>query len=256
MALFRGDIRSETLQLDTSLSVILPYDRPVSDQPRPCKVLYLLHGIKLNSTGWTRWTNLETFAKNTGIAVVAPEAYRGFYTDMVYGPAYFTFFAEELPKLCREMFGISSKREDTYVAGLSMGGYGALKLALRRPDVFSAAAGLSTVCDPIAFATAPELGGPLTIREAPSIWGTGLTLKPEDDLHVLAKQAAGLPQEQRPRLYMCCGAQDSLYSQNIILRNELRALPMDFSWEEWDGVHDWAFWEEAVQRALAFFLNR
>jgi len=254
MALFRGDIRSSVLQMDTSVSVILPYDRPVEHQQQPCKVLYLLHGIKLNSTGWPRWTNLETYAKETGIAVVVPEGYRGFYTDMVYGPAYYTFFSQELPDLCCKMFGISDRREDTFAAGLSMGGYGALKLALRSPQRFGAAASFSATADPLDFAL--HMGGELTVREAPSIWGTDLRLQPEDDLFALAKQAAALPRAQRPRLYACCGTEDGLYPQNLRLKAALEDLPLDFTFESWHGVHNWDFWEVALQKGIRFFLNQ
>ena len=128
MALFRGDIRSSVMQMDTGLTVILPYDRPVKNQQEPCKVLYLLHGMKLNATGWQRFTNLENFTKETGIAVVMPEGGRSFWMDMVNGPAYYTYLSEELPELVCKMFGVSDKPEDTSAAaaaaaaGAGMGG--------------------------------------------------------------------------------------------------------------------------------------
>lgn len=254
MALFRGDIRSEVLQMDTSLTVILPTDRPVAQQPRPYRVVYLYHGIKLNSTGWPRWTNLETYAKETGLAVVVPEVQRSFYTDMEMGPAYFTYIADELPRLCGEMFGISTRREDTFAAGLSMGGYGALKVAMNRPERFGACAGLSAVCDPVAFAKSPQ-GGPLCAREAPAIWGPALQPKAQDDLFALAEKTALLPARERPRMYLCVGTRDPLYRQNQQLRQHLERLELPHTYEEWDGIHDWSFWEVAIQRAIRFFLK-
>jgi len=254
MALFRGDIRSSVLQMDTSLSVILPYDRPVANQQDPCKVVYLLHGIKLNCTGWPRWTNIETYAKDNGIAIVVPEGYRGFYTDMEYGPAYYKFFSEELPEMCCKMFGVSDKREDTFAAGLSMGGYGALKLALRNPERFAGAAGLSATAEPMDFAL--NMGGPLTVKEAPSIWGTDLVLKDEDNLFKLAEKAAALPEGERPRIYSCCGTEDGLYGQNLKFRDAMEQLPLEYKFESWAGVHDWAFWEVAVVKGLDYLLKK
>ena len=254
MALFRGDIRSQALEMDTSLSVILPGDRPVRDQPRPYRVLYLYHGIKINSTGWPRWTQLETYCKETGLAVVVPAVQRSFYTDMAMGPAYFTYVADELPRLCCELFGISSRREDTFVGGFSMGGYGALKAALRRPERFGGCAALSVVCDPVAFARSPQ-GGAICRREIPAIWGPEETVPPEDDLFALAQQAAALPQEDRPRIYWAIGKRDFLYQENQRLRQRFDQVGLGYTYEEWDGVHDWAFWGPAVRKAIRFLLG-
>ncbi len=253
MALFRGDIRSSVMQMDTSLTVILPHDRPVANQQMPCKVVYLLHGIKLNDTAWSRWTDIENYVKENGVALVCSEGFRGFYTDMEYGPAYYTYLSQELPELVSKMFGISAKREDTFAAGLSMGGYGALKLALRDPQRFGGAASFSAVCDPLDFSL--NMGGPLTVKEAPSIWGNDLQVKPEDDLFQLAQQCAKLPEGQRPRIYSCCGTEDGLFAQNLKLKETMEQLPFDYKFEQWAGVHDWDFWKVAVIKGLDFLLK-
>ena len=254
MALFRGDIRSSVMQMDTSINIILPYDRPVENQQDPCKVIYLLHGIKQNSTDWTRWTDIEAYVKENGVALVFPEGYRGFYTDMVYGPAYYTYLSQELPELVCKMFGVSGKREDTFVAGLSMGGYGALKLALRNPERFAGAASFSAVTDPLDYSL--NMGGPLTEKEAPAIWGEELQLQKEDDLFLLAEKASRLPQADRPRIYSCCGTEDFLYQQNLKLKAKMEELPFDYTYEEWSGIHDWDFWKPAVIKGLDHLLKK
>ena len=253
MAFFRGDIRSQVMEMDTSVSVILPTDRPVADQPRPYRVLYLYHGIKLNSTGWPRWSRLETWCKETGMAVVVPEVQRSFYTDMAMGPAYFTYVADELPRLCQEMFGISRRREDTFVGGFSMGGYGALKAAMRRPERFGGCVALSVVCDPVQFARSPQ-GGEICRREIPAIWGPRCTVGEEDDLPELARRLAALPKGERPRIYWAIGKQDFLYEQNQQLRRHFDSLGLGYTYEEWDGVHDWAFWDRAIRKGMEFLL--
>ena len=106
-------------------------------------VLYLLHGLSDDDTIWLRRTSIERYVAPLGLAVVMPQVHRSFYTDEAYGGRYWTFLSEELPALVGSLFRVSSRREDTFVAGLSMGGYGALKWALRQPERFAAAASLS-----------------------------------------------------------------------------------------------------------------
>lgn len=96
--------------------------------------LYLLHGLSDDDSIWLRRTSIERYVAQMGIAVVMPQVHRSFYTDMAAGGQYWTFISEELPALARSFFPLSAKREDNFVAGLSMGGYGALKLGLRKPE--------------------------------------------------------------------------------------------------------------------------
>src|SRR5206468_7967478 len=110
-------------------------------------VLYLLHGLSDDDTIWLRRTSIERYVAPLGLAVVMPQVHRSFYTDGVYGGRYWTFLSEELPELVGSLFRVSGRREDTFVAGLSMGGYGALKWALRQPQRFAAAASLSGAVD-------------------------------------------------------------------------------------------------------------
>src|SRR5690554_3728055 len=109
--------------------------------------LYLLHGLSDDHTIWLRRTNIERYVSNRGIAVVMPAVHRSFYTDMAIGYKYWTFVSEELPDIARSFFPLSDSREDNFVAGLSMGGYGAFKMALRCPEKFAAGASLSGALD-------------------------------------------------------------------------------------------------------------
>ncbi len=250
MALLSGDVRFASLEMDVGLKVYLPYDRPgESPFSTPCKVVYLLHGIKGNSASWVEWSMAQTHAKNTGVALVIPEVQRSFYTDMQYGPRYFTMVAEELPALCQRMFGISPRREDTFIAGLSMGGYGAFKAALRHPERFAGVGVFSPVTDPAEFAFTLS-GSALTAREWQAIWGEQSTPPPEDDLFYLASEAAKLPKAAQPRIYHCCGTEDYLYRQSLRLKTHVETLGLDYQYEEWPGAHDWAFWDAALPKML------
>jgi S-formylglutathione hydrolase FrmB len=97
-------------------------------------VLYLLHGLSDDDTAWLRRTSIERYVSELGLAVVMPQVHRSFYSDELHGLRYWTFLSDELPQLVDSFFHVSTRREDTFVAGLSMGGYGALKWALRQPS--------------------------------------------------------------------------------------------------------------------------
>jgi pimeloyl-ACP methyl ester carboxylesterase len=153
MALVHCDFFSDVLGLSTSMTVILPQSTSgqigmsgeVSKGDTP--VLYLLHGLSDDHTIWTRRTSIERYVAPLGLAVVMPRVDRSFYLDEAHGNRYWTFLSEELPEVVRGFFRVSRRREDTFVAGLSMGGYGAMKWALSEPHRFAAAASLSGAVD-------------------------------------------------------------------------------------------------------------
>lgn len=129
MAFLRCEIASESLRMATAVDVILPDKGDLSE----VKTLYLLHGLTDDCTGWTRYTAVERYVRERGLAVVLPEVQRSFYTDMAYGLPYFTYVSEELPAVCRRMFGLGAAREQNYIFGLSMGGYGANEMRAHLP---------------------------------------------------------------------------------------------------------------------------
>ncbi len=148
MALLRCDFFAETLGLSTSMTVILPQETSrqigmAGAVREDVPVLYLLHGLSDDDTIWSRRTSIERYVAPLGIAVVMPQVHQSFYADEVHGLPFWTFLTEELPDLVHGFFRTSTAREDTFVAGLSMGGYGAMKWALREPHRFAAAASLS-----------------------------------------------------------------------------------------------------------------
>ena len=208
-------------------------------------VLYLLHGLSDDDTIWLRRTSIERYAAPLGLAVVMPQVHRSFYADEAYGGRYWTFLSEELPSLVGSLFRVSDRREDTFVAGLSMGGYGALKWALRRPLRFAAAATLSG---------AVNLGGLRTRRVRPEdprmferILGDRSVGGGPDDLFWLLAQAdpAALP-----ALYACCGTEDELIGDNKALAESCGAAGVPLTTDFGPGEHDWAYWDQQIQRVL------
>ncbi|MBQ4451968.1 MAG: esterase family protein [Clostridia bacterium] len=256
MALLHVNFFSETLGMCTQMNVILPEGNKGqigvggSEEAGKWKVMYLLHGLSDDHTIWERRTSIERYVADKPMAVVMAETQRGWYTDMAWGFKWFTYFSEELPRICRRFFpNISSRREDTYVCGLSMGGYGALKLALSCPEKYGAAASLSGAVD-VAEMAEQSAGANRAYWE--DVFGPCEQVRgSKNDLFALA---SGLREKNAalPRLYMYCGLQDGLYWQNVRLRNCLRGMDYDLTYEEGDGNHSWKYWDEKIQSVLAW----
>ena len=262
MAVFSGTIYSEVLEMETGLTVALPYDRRTGVHEhgrqfaKPVKALYLLHGLSDNYTAWLHKSNVIRYAQKAGLAVIMPEVQRSFYFDMAMGPNYFTYVAHELPRLCEEMFGISQKREDTFIAGLSMGGYGAVKCALTRPDKYSACASFAGALDVRFLCQNP---GAEWEKEwetpAKAILGAKRSLHPKDDNYSLARAVAKMPKGEQPRFLLTCGEQDFLLDINREYQAFMKECGMNMKYMEWPGDHDWDFFDESAKIAIDFFIS-
>ncbi|GIO87280.1 tributyrin esterase [Paenibacillus faecis] len=257
MALLQCRFFSEVLGLSTSMTVILPQSAPSqigmpgSARSGPYPTLYLLHGMSDDDTIWLRRTSIERYVADLGLAVVMPQADLSFYTDMAHGNRYWTFISEELPNICRSFFPLSDRREDNFVAGLSMGGYGAIKLALRKPETFAAAASLSGALD-IHRDFLEHVRGPRELSALfQRIFGEKGPLGTEDDLlALLRKYEENGTQDQAPRLYQCCGTEDFLYQDNLVFRDACHQAGLALTYDEGPGDHDWAYWDAKIQDVL------
>lgn len=250
---------SETLGMLSSLYVLLPH-RTMAERKRKrasnLRTLYLLHGHSDDHTAWQRYTSIERYAEDLNLAVVMPAVHLSFYNDMVHGLKYWQFISEEVPALARDLFSLSSARKHNFVGGLSMGGYGAFKLALTYPDRFAAAASLSGALDlpEVVRVKKNEPDNKEWIKEMHTVFGD-LSKVPgsRHDLFALARKAARAP--VKPRLYQCCGTEDELYPDNIRFRDAVQKLPLDLTYEEGPGEHNWAYWDKMIQRALEWMFQ-
>jgi S-formylglutathione hydrolase FrmB len=258
MILTEVHFRSEVLTLHCAMYVLLP-QRPLAEiKSKPTqnyRTLYLLHGHSDDHTAWQRWTSIEKYVEGLNLAVVMPAVNLSFYTNMVYGGNYWQFISEEVPAVVRDMFSLSSERKDNFVAGLSMGGYGAFKLALTYPERYAAAASLSGALD--IREVVKGHGDPKDQAwhaQMRNIFGD-LSKVPgsKHDLFALAEQVAKGP--IKPRLYQCCGTEDFLYADNIRFRDTVRKLPLDLTYEEGPGEHVWAYWDKMIQNVLAWMFR-
>lgn len=241
---------SESLQMSTSVVVILPQrtseqigmvgQRREADPP----VLYLLHGLSDDETIWTRRTSIERYAAEYGLAVVMPRVERSFYQDMAHGERYWTYVAQELPSLVAQFFRVSTRREDTFVAGLSMGGYGAMRLALAQPHRFAAAASLSGALD-----IAHPLVRPARSDFYENAFGAAEVAGTESDLLELARRS---DPDVVPQLYLACGTEDDLYPMQHSFLEAAREQGLPVHTDLGPGEHEWGYWDARIQDVLAW----
>lgn len=259
MALLRCDFFSKSLMRTVTINVVLPTDKKLfgdevePKEQKPFKTLYLLHGIFGNYTDWVSGTRIQSWAENKNLAVVMPSAENKFYVDNEKsGELYGTFIREELVEFTRKTFPLSDKREDTFVGGLSMGGYGSIVNSLRAPETFGAVCALSSglIIDR-AVNTMEYTDFIMTNRGYyESVFGDLDKLKGSDkDYNALAENLAKTGAE-KPKYYIACGTEDELMDGNIEFKNKLISLGYDVTWEEAPGGHDWVFWDTFIKKSL------
>ncbi len=259
MSLLNYNYSSRVLEMDTQINMILPEPRPRpegSDERIERKLpsdgfptLYLLHGLTEDFTAWIRKSSIERYASARNLAVVMPDADASFYTDMACGKDYFKFLNGELLDVARQYFPLSKRREDNFVAGLSMGGYGAFKWALREPEKFAAAASLSGSLDIARVVESVE--EPEEREKLEWVFGDLESLKgSKDDPVHLARELAN-SEGPRPKLFQCCGKDDFLYEPNVTFKRTVDELPLDLRYSEEEGTgHEWDYWDRMIQQVI------
>ncbi len=250
MALIRCDFFSDVLELSTSMTVILPQATSaqigmtgVVGTSRRHPTLYLLHGLSDDDTIWLRRTSIERYVAPLGLAVVMPQVHRSFYSDESHGGRYWTYLSQELPKIAQSFFPVADTRADTFVAGLSMGGYGALKWALRHPERFAAAASLSGALDVGSGFLEADLQD--RIFAGRPVAGT------PDDLFWLLEESARA-RTDLPALYVACGTEDELVGQSRRFAAAAQASGVPVTVSLGPGEHEWDYWDARIQDVLAW----
>lgn len=240
---------SQALGIQTAVYVLLPEHAQMEALGgTKLPTLYLLHGLSDDHTAWLRNTRIAQYARKYRLAVVMPAVNRSFYTDMVHGAKYWSFVSDELPRVMETYFPLSGEREGRFAAGLSMGGYGAMKLGLLRPERYAAIAALSA---PLWLHTVLDVEEDTDfVRELNDIFGSreGL-LAGEGNLALAAEK---LDPKAAPRLYACCGTADFLYEANEAF---IAAYGKKFGityLREPGADHHWDYWDKAIQDVLAW----
>ena len=217
-------------------------------------VLYLLHGMYGDCNSWPRYSSIDRYAQDHRIAVVMASGGNDFYQNMPGGLAYETFFTRELPAYIRALFPVSERREDTFIAGLSMGGYGAWHLALAAPEVFSKAASMSGALDIVALYESAKSNPEPSVFNWKAIFGDPDALAGSHS-DLFAQYAQCAERRLSPKLYQTCGTEDFLYALNIGARDRMLALGADLTYTEGPGAHDWSFWDHHIQEIMDWLLE-
>ena len=249
MALLTWNFHSQNLGISASANVVLP--QSAVERGKKLPVLYLLHGLSDDHTIWQRRTSIERYVEPLGLAVVMPAVNRSFYANMTHGARYWDFISEELPRIARSFFPLSDKRADTFVAGLSMGGYGAFKLALSYPDRYGAAASLSGTVDIIQRIAGSDKTDPNRRREMEDIFGPPESVWSSDnDLFYLIDRLS--KRKRRPMLYQWCGTEDHLFEQNERFYKHAKKRGIRVYYSKSPGGHTWDKWDEQIGNVLSW----
>ena len=256
MAWLQMSYASETMRRLVSVNVIIPADARLRPQPvidKPFKTLYLLHGYSGDWTDWLTGTSIGEIAQLNNIAIVMPSGENDFYVDNESTDRKSsTFIAHDLVNFTRKIFPLSHKREDTIIAGLSMGGYGALYNGLKHNDVFGHI---------IALSSAIVVEAAVSSTEEPNMMGTNRRyfqnvfgdldklLDTDMNLDILAKQVLDKG-ENIPDTYIACGYNDVLVHRNRKFSSYLNDIGFKHVYEEGAGTHDFVFWNSFLRRAL------
>ncbi len=229
---------SDALVMQTGATVILP-DRKF---PGPYAVMFLLHGLSDDHTIWLRRTSIERYVSDLPLIVVMPNGGRGFYCDAVEGFQYNSAIGVELVDVVRNYFPTNDK---WCVAGLSMGGYGAVRLALDRPDLFTSATALSAA---LWYGHQEKLDDDAWGQEATRILGPS----PRGGVNDLFAKVEALGSKTVPALRIDCGTEDFLLDANRDFHAFLDHRGVTHEYEEHPGAHTWEYWDEHIQTAIEF----
>lgn len=253
MALLTVDFFSYYLGMDVPMTVLLPEKRGHKPEltDKKYKVLYLLHGHSDDNTSYIRKSNIEMLIRDKDVIVVMPTGHRGFYSNSCHGYKYEDYLVKELPTVVSNFFHASLEREDTYIAGLSMGGYGALKLALKYPEVYGHAASMSGAID--CYQALKCAKGMFSVGDFMSnvdnvFGGEEAFRKSDDNIENLVSKV-----RNQPQLYVSCGTEDPLYPIHGKTLEVLDSADIRYTAYEGPGGHNWAFWNQELVKILQFF---
>lgn len=256
MALFQVNYPSTVINKFMTMNVILPDENVWKyDQKGKYPVVYLLHGYTDDYSKWLRLTSIERYANEMGIAVVMPDAGKSFYADMAYGDPYFTHITQEIPEYVQKWFPISDEKDFNFVAGLSMGGYGAMKLAVNCPNQFKA---VGTFSGALALAQTATQEMPdeaeewLKRSKRDAFLAFGDMTKVEKSMNDVFWMLSELKRQEQeiPNIYVSCGTDDFIYEQTVAFSAHLKALKIPFTYFEEPETHNWGFWDREVLKFL------
>lgn len=254
MALIQVDFMSKSLLRNVPINVILPADKLAvpgipAREDKPFKTLYLLHGLFGNYTDWLSGTRIQRLAEAKNLAVVMPSGDNSFYLDQPdSGNNYGEYIGRELVEITRKMFPLSHDRKDTYIGGLSMGGYGAIRNGLKYHDNFGYIIGLSSA---VRNVEGNEDARIRNIAYEQSCFGDpNEAVLTDKNPRVIVEELKRQGGAKFPKIFMACGTEDGLIDVNRSLRDYFVGSGLDVTYHEEAGKHDWDFWDKYIEKSL------
>ena len=258
MAFIQMNLLSKTLMRTVPVNVILPVDKMVFPgmpvrEDKPYKTLYLLHGVFGNYTDWVCGSRIQRFAEENDLVVIMPSGDNAFYVDQPAGNNFYgEFIGKELVEVTRKMFPLSRKREDTFIGGLSMGGFGALRNGLKYSDTFGCIISLSGALHLEEMASRTK-DAPFFLESrsyAEACFGDlAKVLDSDKNPRWLVKELKKAGKEL-PKIYMACGDQDHLLPVNKDMAAFLKEQGAEVTFEIGPGNHEWDFWDAYIKKAI------
>ena len=248
MAIITVEYLSQALNRNSTYKVVLPNDnilytkKGYQENPKKYKTLYLLNGYYGNCSDWLYYSRIEVYARENNLCVVMPSGENSFYVDSQSGDNNYSQFILELVEKTRETFPLSNLKEDTYIGGLSMGGYGAIVNGLKYNDIFSYVIGLSNAVNMFDGYTGSKYNEQAIFGDIEKATNSDKNPK------YIVENTKDI--SKLPKLYMACGLQDGLYKCNVELKDYFISKGLDVTWVQEDGGHEWNFWDRQIIKAI------
>ncbi len=262
MAVFHITMFSNALHRLTEMTAVIPVEvnegmpaQPQEKRGAPLKTAMLLHGFSGTHSDWLYGSRIQQLAMQYHVAVLCPSGENSFYVDDEKRDALYEQHLCEVLAFSRNVFPLSTAREDTVIGGFSMGGYGAMRNGLKHPELFGGIIALSSAFITDQLAQQPQHQGNAMATAAyyEQVFGApGKILGGDRDPKYLAKALAESG-EPLPRIFMACGTEDFLLEQNDSFSAYLDEIGMAHQYHRAPGVHDWAFWDSQIEKAFAAF---
>jgi S-formylglutathione hydrolase FrmB len=248
MAFARINYHSRSLQKASSVSVVFPDDPAM---PRPWWTFYLLHGLSDDDTIWMRRTSIERYAEGLPLVVVMPDGGRGWYTNAQVGYAYEDDLIKDVVGLIDRTFPVRAERSGRAIGGLSMGGYGAIKLGLKHHETFGSVNSHSGALAIVHEDWSRNARIKDIVPELERIFGKDPKGGPEDPFGLVERMDHG----RIPALRIDCGRDDFLIEHNRDFHRHLESMRVPHEYAEFPGEHNWPYWDQHVQEAIAFHVR-
>ncbi|MFT4106714.1 MAG: alpha/beta hydrolase-fold protein [Lacrimispora sp.] len=264
MALIEAQIYSEILMSDVNVSVVLPLpsitnleygdDVAILTDEQKYPTLWLLHPGTNNYSKLVRRTRIESFSRENRIAVVMMDLGHSYCCNVPHLGNYFDYYTEELPKILRGVFPLSSRREDNFIGGISMGGFGAFMAAAKKPENYAAAFSISGGLD-LEIAAKHHNVRPYMERVMNLVYGENRQYydKHEHDLRTVMEDLVSGKKEY-PKLYACCGLQDELYESGKAVIDYMQSIGLQVDYEEGQGNHNFDYYDPQLKHIISDWL--